>query len=73
MMAKKYNSTHGVQTFKIDNIVTVAIPAKDRAVTDPSRMEAKIIGIFHKNCYQLEIEYGTLKNFYPTSELNLVP
>ena len=72
-MAKKYNGTHVVQTFKIGDIVTVAISAKDRAVTDPPRMEAKIIGIPHENRYRLKTEYGTLTNFYPTSELNLVP
>lgn len=73
MMAKKYNSTYVVQTFKIGDIVTIEILAKDRAVTDPPRMEARVIGIPHDNWYRLETEFGTLTNFYPTSELNPVP
>lgn len=73
MMAKKYNGTHLIYFFKIGDIVTVAVPAKDCAVTDSPRMEARIVGIPHKNRYQLQIEYETLTNSYPTSELNLVP
>ena len=73
MIAKKYNGTHVVQTFKIGNIFTVAILAKDHAVTDSLKIKAKIIGIPYENCYQLKTKYGTLTNFYLTNKLNLVP
>lgn len=72
-MAKKYNAAHLIRTFKVGDIVTVAIPAKDRAVNDAPRMEARIIDIPHENRHTLQTEYGVLTNSYPTSELNQVP
>lgn len=52
-MAKKYNTAHLIHTFKVGDIVTVAIPAKDRAVNDAPRMEARIIDIPHENWHTL--------------------
>ena len=72
-IAKKYNATHLFHTFKIGDIVTVAIPAKDQVVNDVPRMEARIIDIPHENRHTLQTEYGVLTNSYPTSELNQVP
>lgn len=73
MMAKKYNDSHLVYTFEVGEIVTIAIPSKDRAVNDPPQMEAKVIAIPHENRYRLQTQYGVLTNSYPTNELNLVP
>ena len=72
-MAKKYNAAHLIHTFKNGDIVTVAIPAKDRAVNDAPRMEARIIDIPHENRHTLQTEYGVLTNSFTTSELNQVP
>ncbi|MCJ1471150.1 hypothetical protein MMC07_009798 [Pseudocyphellaria aurata] len=72
-MAKKYNGTHQVYSFKVGDIVTVAILSKDRAVNDPPKMEAEIVAIPHENHFRLQTEYRVLANHYPTSELNLVP
>ncbi len=72
-MAKKYNAAHLIHIFKIGDIVTMAIPTKDRVVNDAPRMEARIIDIPHENRHTLQTEYGVLTNLYPTSELNQVP
>lgn len=72
-MKERYNGSHQIHTFKVGDIVTVAIPSKDRAVTDAPRMEAQIVAIPHENRYKLQTEYGVLANHYPTSELNPVP
>ncbi len=72
-MAKKYNAAHLILTFKIGDIITVAIPATDRAVNDAPRMEARIIDIPHENRHTLQTEYSVLSNSYPTSEVNQVP
>lgn len=73
VMAKKYNSEHLVHTFKGGDIVTVVIPAKDRAINDSPRIEAKVIDIPHEHRYRLQTQHGVLTNSYPTSELDLVP
>ena len=72
-MAKKFNAAHHIHTFKMGDIVTVAIPAKDRAVNDAPRTESRNIDIPHENRHTLQTEYGVLSNSYPTSELNQVP
>ena len=69
-MEKKCNAAQLILTFKIGDIVTVAIPAKDRAVNDAPKMEARIIDIPYQNRHTLQTEYGLLSNSYPTSELN---
>ena len=73
MMAKNYNKTHKMYSFKVGDIVTVAILLKDKAVNDLPRMKAEVITISHKNCFWLWTEYGVLANYYSTSELNLIP
>ncbi len=72
-MVKKYNAAHLIHTFRIRDIVTMAIPAKNRAVKDVPRMEARIIDIPYENRHTRQTEYGVLSNSYPTSELNQVP
>lgn len=72
-MKERYNAIHQVHAFKVGDIVTVAIPAKDRSVNDASRIEAQIVSIPYENRFQLRTEYGILTNHYPTSELNPVP
>ncbi len=72
-MAKKYNTAHLIHTFKIGDIVTVAILAKYRTVNDAPRMEARIIDIPYENRHTLQTEYGVLSNSYSTPELNQVP
>lgn len=62
-----------MHAFKVGDIVTVAIPAKDHSVNDARRMEAKIISVPHGNRYRLQTEYRVLANSYSTSEINLVP
>ena len=52
-ITKKYNTAHLIHTFKIGDIVTVAIPAKDQAVNDAPRMEACIIDIPYENRHTL--------------------
>lgn len=73
LMAKNYNKTHKMYSFKVGDIVTVAILSKDKTVNNPPRMKAEIIAISHKNYFWLWTEYGVLANYYSTSELNLVP
>ncbi len=72
-MAKKYNAAHLIHTFNIRDAVTLAIPAKDRAVNDAPKMETQVIDIPYKNRYTMQTEYGILTNSHPTSELNQVP
>lgn len=58
--------THLIHSFKVvesDDVVMVAIPAKERAVNDPLRIEAKNIGTLHENRYRLQTEYGVSENF----------
>lgn len=69
-MTKKHNAAHLIHIFKIGDIVTVAILAKDRAVNNAPRIEARIIDIPYKNRHILQTEYSILTNLYPTSELN---
>ncbi len=69
-MAKKYNTSCLIHTFNIRDVVTVAIPAKDLAVNDVPKMEARVIDISHKNRHILLTKYSILTNSYPTSELN---
>ena len=71
-MSKKYNTPHLIHTFKIVDIVTVAIAAKDRAVNDALRIVARIIDISHENRNTFQTEYGVLSNSYSTFELNQV-
>lgn len=69
-MTKKYNAAHLIYTFKIRDIVTVAILANNQVVNDAPRMEAYITDILYKNWYTLQTKYGILTNSYFTSEFN---
>lgn len=48
-MAKQYNGTYQIQAFKVSDIITMAILAKDCAVNDFSRIKVEIIAIPHEN------------------------
>lgn len=72
-MAKKYNATHLIYTFKIGDIVTIAILAKNQVVNDALRIEARIINIPYENRHTLQTEYSILTNLYLTFELNQIP
>ena len=72
-MAKKYNATHLIYTFKIGDIVIIAILAKDQAINDALRMEVRIINIPYENRHTLKTEYNVLTNLYLTFELNHIP
>lgn len=69
-IAKKYNAAHFIYTFKVRDIITIAIPTKDQVVSDTFRIELYIIDILHKNWHTLETDYSILKNSYSISELN---
>lgn len=69
-MAKKYNTAHLICTFKVEDIVTMAIPAKNQVVDNTSKMEVYIIEILYENRNNLQTKYGILTNSYLTSKLN---
>ena len=51
MMTSKFNCTHLIPSLNVlvsDDVVTAVIPAKERAVNDSLRMEAKIISTPHE-------------------------
>lgn len=52
-MKKRYSTNHQIYAFKIGDIVTVVISAKNREVNDAPRMKAKIVGISHENRFKL--------------------
>lgn len=72
-MAKKYNTAHFIHTFKIGDIVTMAIPAKDLIVNDALRIKTRIIDILYKNWHTLQIKYNILTNLYSIFKLNQIP
>ena len=69
-MKKKYNKNYQIHIFKIDDVVTVTISSKNRAVIDPSKIKAQIVAILHENRYKFQTEYNILTNHYSTNELN---
>lgn len=52
-MAKKYSTTYLIYTFKIRDIVPIAILAKNWAVNNTPKIETHIIDILFKNKYTL--------------------
>lgn len=71
-MAKNYNVAHFIFIFKIGNIVTMAILAKEQAINDTPRIEARIINIPYENRHILQTEYSILTNLYLTFKLNQI-
>lgn len=72
-MAKKYNVTHLIHIFKIRNIITMTILAKDQTLNDALKIEVCIIDIPYENQYTLQTEYNILTNSYPNFNLNSIP
>ena len=72
-MSKKYNSKNVVTTFKLDDLVTLAVPREDRAATDSLHLICQVIDTPYSNRHQLQTMYKILDKLFPTKVLNIVP
>ena len=67
---EKYNKTHQIYIFKIDDIVIFVILFKNKVIIDAFKIKAEIIAMSHEHRYKLRIEYNILIIHYSTNELN---
>ena len=56
----------------VGTIVTLRIPKTNRNATQNRRLICRILAEASPGRYQLETEYGTLKNTFPASELDTI-
>ena len=71
-MANRYNKRFMIETFEINDIVSVRIPKKDRSTLDHCRLYACVIACQHDKRYQLQSQYGVLDRFFTPAQLNRV-
>ena len=71
---RQYDKQRQVTTFDLEDQVSVAVPALDRASTDDKRLFGRVVGLHPEyNSYQILTKYGVLDRNYPISELNPLP
>ena len=46
-MANRYNKQFMIETFEIDDIVSIRIPKKDRSTLDHCRLYARVVACQH--------------------------
>lgn len=69
---RQYGKQRLVKVFEIDDKVSVAVLALDRASTDDKRIFGRIIRIVG-DMYGIQTRYGILDRLHPTSELMPLP
>ncbi len=69
---RQYGKQRSVKGFKVDDKVSVAVPALDRASTDDKRIFGRIIRVVG-DTYGIQTKYGILDRLHPTSELMSLP
>ena len=71
---RQYGKQRQTTTYEIDNKVSVAIPALDRASTDDKRIFERVIDVIEEyDSYRILTKHGLLNRNYPISELNPLP
>ena len=69
---RQYGKQRSVKVFEIDDKVSVAVPALDRASTDDKRIFGRISRVVGYT-YGIQTKYGILDRLHPTSELMPLP
>lgn len=69
---RQYGKQRSVKVFKVDDKVSVAVSALDRASTDDKRISGRIIRVVG-DTYGIRTKYSTLDRLHPTSELMPLP
>ncbi|KAL7272620.1 hypothetical protein RUND412_004566 [Rhizina undulata] len=71
-MSVKYNKKFSVQTFEVDQYMTLTIDHLDRASTDNRRMICRVLDMPHADHHKLRCVYRLLKGLHLTRELQAV-
>ena len=71
---RQYDKQRQITTYAIDDKVSVAVPALNRASTDDKRIFKRIIDVIEEyDSYRILTKHGLLDRNYPISELNPLP
>jgi hypothetical protein len=68
-MVEKYSKRHEIEVFAVGDIVTLKLPRGTRTSTDNRRVFGRVLGMPHRDRYEVQTEFGVVDRLIPAREL----